>query len=239
MKVNILLVEGKRADRPSFFNGLIKKDFAVESVPSGTAAITHLDNTQPHLILVDLASMRTNGRRICTSLRKRASAIPILVVVDQNYDQNEKPDANIILTEPFTIQKLVNRIRTLLPLDDSEHMIVGPWQLDVDQRRVRFEGRQVRLTPRLVILLKALLDHPGEVIERKELFSRVWDTHYTDDTRTLDVHISWLRHALEEDPRHPKYVKTVRGVGYRLDIESGKKPLPRPGKSPRKENISQ
>jgi DNA-binding response OmpR family regulator len=67
-------------------------------------------------------------------------------------------------------------------------------------------------------LLKILLDHRGEVIERKSLFSQVWETDYTDDTRTLDVHVSWLRHAIEADPKNPKLLKTVRGVGYRLDV---------------------
>jgi DNA-binding response OmpR family regulator len=62
------------------------------------------------------------------------------------------------------------------------------------------------------------MEHRGEAIERRSLFSQVWETNYTDDTRTLDVHISWLRRAIEEDPLHPKYLKTVRGVGYRLDI---------------------
>ena len=64
------------------------------------------------------------------------------------------------------------------------------------------------------------MERPGEVIDRTELFQAVWETEYTGDTRTLDVHISWLRQALEDDPRHPRYIKTVRGVGYRLDINS-------------------
>ena len=75
------------------------------------------------------------------------------------------------------------------------------------------------LTPRLVELLKALMAQPGEVIDRTVLFSKVWETEYTDDTRTLDVHISWLRQILEDDPRHPRYIKTLRGVGYRLDVD--------------------
>jgi DNA-binding response OmpR family regulator len=63
------------------------------------------------------------------------------------------------------------------------------------------------------------MEHAGEVIERKELFRMVWETDYAGDTRTLDVHISWLRQAMEEDPRNPRYIKTVRGEGYRLDID--------------------
>jgi DNA-binding response OmpR family regulator len=75
-----------------------------------------------------------------------------------------------------------------------------------------------------VTLLKILIDHPGELVDRKDLFRQVWDTAYTVDTRTLDVHISWLRQAIEEDPRKPKYIKTIRGMGYRLDLEGGQRP---------------
>jgi len=88
----------------------------------------------------------------------------------------------------------------------------------MEKRIVRCQGKQTRLTPRLTRLLKSLIDHKGEVVERKELFSHVWETDYTDDTRTLDVHISWLRRAIEEVPEEPKFLKTIRGVGYRLDV---------------------
>jgi DNA-binding response OmpR family regulator len=83
---------------------------------------------------------------------------------------------------------------------------------------VRCQGREARLTPRQAQLLQILMQHPGEVVGRDQLFKDVWNTGYTGDTRTLDVHISWLREAIEEDPRNPKFIKTIRGVGYRLDI---------------------
>jgi DNA-binding response OmpR family regulator len=83
---------------------------------------------------------------------------------------------------------------------------------------VRCQGRETHLTPRLVELLQILMQHPGEVIERDGLFRQVWKTEYTRDTRTLDVHISWLRRVLEADPRRPRFLKTIRGVGYRLDV---------------------
>jgi DNA-binding response OmpR family regulator len=88
----------------------------------------------------------------------------------------------------------------------------------MEQRRVRCLGKKSRLTPRLVSLLRNLMEHPGVVIERAELFKQVWDTEYTADTRTLDVHVSWLREAIEVDPRQPRFLKTIRGVGYRLDV---------------------
>ena len=83
---------------------------------------------------------------------------------------------------------------------------------------MRCLSKNSKLTPRLVALLHILMDHHGEVVEREHLFKKVWETDYTGDTRTLDVHISWLRRAIELDPLKPKFLKTIRGVGYRLDV---------------------
>jgi DNA-binding response OmpR family regulator len=225
MKASILLIESKRSDHPSLKVGMTKKGFQVESVFSGTAALLHLVDNLPDLVLIDAASMQTSGRRICQSIRQHTDDIPIVLAVGQENENPEKACANIVLVWPFTVQKLLNRIRPLLPSDQKDLLQVGPLKLDIEQRWVRCEGKLARLTPRLVMLLKTLMEHPGEVVERNDLFRQVWDTAYTEDTRTLDVHISWLRDALEDDPRHPRYIKTVRGVGYRLDIESPKRTL--------------
>jgi DNA-binding response OmpR family regulator len=219
MKARLLIIEGKRAERPSFLGGLTKKGFQVDSVPNGTAALAHLKVNVPNLVVVDAASMRTSGKRICHSIRQHAPGVPVVLILEEGASTPDKVDVEVVLIEPFTLQKLVNRIRPLLPSEPRSLFIVGPIQLDYEQRLVRCENHQVQLTPRLVTLLKILMDHPGELIDRKELFRQVWDTAYTVDTRTLDVHISWLRQAIEEDPRHPKYIKTIRGMGYRLDIE--------------------
>jgi DNA-binding response OmpR family regulator len=242
MKAKILLVEGKRAESPSFLIGLTRKGFQVESVPNGSAALARLAEDLPHLVIVNASSMRTSGKRICLSLRDKINALPIVLIVDAAAGSMNKVDANLVLTLPFTLQKLVNRIRPLLPaLDQKDLLLAGPLQLDVEQRLVRCESRQARLTPRLVTLLKVLMENPGQLIERKELFKQVWDTAYTVDTRTLDVHVSWLRQAVEDDPRHPRYIKTIRGVGYRLDVEPPTRPLPlrpireKPDKPPRSE----
>ncbi len=219
-KATILLIEGKRAERPSFFVGLTRKGFDVEVVSSGSAGLDALEGKHPDTILVDAASMRTSGKRICQSLRRKSPHTPVVLIVDQNQNDVDKNDADVVLAHPFTLQKLLNRLRHLLPSEEKDLQQAGPLKLDVEQRWVRFQNKQVSLTPRLVTLLKALMDRPGEVIDREELFRMVWETGYTGDTRTLDVHISWLRQALEEDPRHPRFIKTVRGVGYRLDVES-------------------
>ncbi len=218
-KAKILLVEGKRADHPSFAFGLDKKGYQVESVSNGATAIDRVSEACPDVIIVDAASMRTSGRRICQSLQKQAAGVPVVLIVDPPSDGKEITGAKVVLVMPFTLQKLVNRIRPLLPVEQKDLMEVGPFQLDTQQRVARCLGKQARLTPRLVTLLKILMETPGTVIEREHLFRQVWDTAYTGDTRTLDVHVSWLRQALEKDPRRPQFIKTVRGVGYRLDVE--------------------
>jgi DNA-binding response OmpR family regulator len=165
--------------------------------------------------------MRTSGKRICQSIRSHSRDTHIVLITEpQNAESIEKEDlADVILSLPFTLQKLVNRMRPLLPADQKDLLQVGTLQMDPVQRWVRIGARQTSLTPRLVTLLRILMENPGKVIEREYLFRTVWDTAYTEDTRTLDVHVSWLRRAIEVDPRKPTYIKTIRGVGYRLDIE--------------------
>ena len=225
IKPRILLVEGKRTDHPSFAAGLTKKGYLVESVPSGTAALTHLQTSKPDLVVIDASSMRTNGKRICQSLHQQITDLPVILVLDRDADPKDHYDANSVLFLPFTMQKLVNRVKHLLPIQNNGGMQAGNIILDVEQHRVILKDRQIQLTPRLVILLKILMEHAGEVIDREEMFRKAWETDYTGDTRSLDVHMSWLRQAIEENPRHPEYIKTIRGVGYRLDIDnSGTQP---------------
>jgi DNA-binding response OmpR family regulator len=217
MKTKLILIEGKRNDRPSFYHGLLKKGFIVESYPNGSTAKQRLGEDLPHVVIIDGASMRTSGKRICMSIRETYPLLPIVLILDDDNLPQGKVPADVILVLPFTVQKLVNRMRPFLPVSQKDALLVGDIELDSKHRMVYCEGRQARLTPHLVTLLKTLLEKPGEVIPREELFSKVWDTSYTGDTRTLDVHISWLRKVLEEDPRRPKYLITIRNKGYRLD----------------------
>ena len=217
MKAKILWIEGKRADSPSFVPTLRKKDYFVETVQTGNAALERVFDLDPDLVVVNAASLRTSGKRICRSLRERLDNLPIIVIVSPDQAKISDPCANVVLTLPFTVRKLVNRIAPLIPGDGNNMLHVGHIRLDLERKQVRCQGKEARLTPRLSRLLQILMQHPGEVIERERLFSEVWKTEYTVDTRTLDVHISWLRQAIEVDPRKPRFLKTIRRVGYRLD----------------------
>lgn len=230
-KAKLLLIEGKRTEHPIFFAGLTGKGFQVTLVASGSEAMAQLEKEIPHLVLVNAPSMRTSGKRICQSIHAVNNSLPVVLIVDDESKLGENNGANVVLAIPFTLQKLLNRIRLLLPTEENQLIQIGPLQLDVEHRWAKFKERQARLTPRLVALLKALMDRPGEVFDRGELFRLVWETAYTGDTRTLDVHVSWLRQALEDDPRNPQLIKTVRGVGYRLDLDAFSTPATTPKRS--------
>ncbi len=214
----LLWIEGTRANSPAFIPGLRKKGYHIETVQTGSQALACLSDVGPDLVVLNALSMRSNGSRICKSLHSQANDLPILVIADQNSHYPEDFCADIILTMPFTIRKLYNRIERILPGEGEQIMRAGPIRLDLERKKVVCQKNESRLTPRLILLLKAFMERPGEVIRREQLFRQIWETDYIGDTRTLDVHISWLRHAIEVDPRNPEYLITVRGVGYRLDV---------------------
>ncbi|MCS6908680.1 MAG: response regulator transcription factor, partial [Anaerolineales bacterium] len=193
------------------------RGFEVCVVESGKAALQALENFDPDVVIVDAVSLRSSGKRICRSLRERSNGLPIVLIAEDKSRVDEEC-VTVTLVVPFTIRKLLNRIIPLLPSEGQRMLRRGPIHLDLELRRVRCHGRESRLTPRLTKLLKILLLNAGKVVERAMLFREVWETDYLEDTRTLDVHVSWLRKAIELDPKRPRYLKTLRGVGYRLDI---------------------
>jgi DNA-binding response OmpR family regulator len=216
--LNILLIEGTRGDHSCFSKDLEEKGYQVTFARSGSAGLKIIDEVSPHVLVVDAASLRTSGVRICQSFRKSDSELPIVLIVDDDVDVPEDVDANLVLRLPFTVQKLINRIKAYEPTDDKFILEAGPIELNLQTQLVSCRGQLTKLTPRLVKILRMLIENKGKVVNRDPLFKTVWETNYTGDTRTLDVHISWLRQAIEDDPRHPKLIRTVRGVGYKLDV---------------------
>jgi len=216
-KATILIIEGRHAEIPSFASDLQKKGFEILSVQSGAQAVAKIKQANASLVVVNAASLRSTGIRICDSLRKKDPKLPIILILEKDKSVG-KDIADVVLALPFTVQKLVNRIKALLPSDGKNVITAGPIQLDLEHKRVKCLSKSTKLTPRLITLLSILMEKHGEVVERESLFKKVWETNYTGDTRTLDVHISWLRRAIELDPNNPKFLKTIRGVGYRLDI---------------------
>jgi DNA-binding response OmpR family regulator len=216
-KTTLLVIEGRHAEIPSFAGDLQKKGFDVVLFQNGSQAVSKLKQLDPSIVVINAPTLRSTGIRICLSVRKKDPKIPIILILEKERPV-DKDLADAVLALPFTVQKLVNRIKALMPGDGNNMISAGPIRLDLENRRVRSLGKNTKLTPRLIALLQILMDKHGEVVERDALFKKVWETNYTGDTRTLDVHISWLRRAIELDPDNPKFLKTIRGVGYRLDV---------------------
>lgn len=214
----ILLIEGKRGNHSLFAKELEKKGYDVLLARSGSEGLLLLDSYIPDVTIVNAASLRTNGVRICQSLRKRLEKCPLILVVAEDLTLPDQVDANVILNLPFTVQKLINRINLFAPIDGKQIHKVGPLSLNLETHLLTCNRKKTQLTPRLTKLLKYLMDRPGQIINRETLFKDVWETDYLGDTRTLDVHISWLRKAIEVNPRKPHVIRTIRSNGYKLEI---------------------
>lgn len=215
----ILLVEragGKKEE--TFGAALERKGFKVVVAQTGRQALELVEQVAPALIVLNAASLGTNGRRICRLLREGHSTVPLIHILPAGEKMAlESSPAEVLLVLPFTPRKLINNIRRLLPGARKEVTQVGPIRLALDACIVEAYGREQRLTPKTASLLGVFLRHPGQTLDRGFLMRQVWDTDYVGDTRTLDVHVRWMREAVEPDPRSPRHILTVRGVGYRFE----------------------
>jgi DNA-binding response OmpR family regulator len=221
VSTKVLLLESERATAPSFAAALEKRGYAVTVERTATAAVKRSQNLLPDIVVLNAASLKTSGARICRQLRASLNGTPIVVVADAKNQPDANCGASATLVAPFTPRKLLNGIARLLPGDNSTTLDGGPIKLNVAQRRISFGGREARVTPKQARLLEMFLRAPGQMLTRKAIMKHVWETDYTGDTRTLDVHMSWLRGIIEPDPRKPRFLKTLRGQGYRLDLPPG------------------
>jgi DNA-binding response OmpR family regulator len=211
----ILWIEGNRSDTPPFVADVIAREHHVHLVPNGNKAMQCIDDFQPEVVVINAASQRTSGTRICKALRNAMPKCPVILIADQEHYKETEATATLIL--PFTRKKLLNCVETYLPNSSQEFLKVGPVKLDIEHKVIKQRGKPLQhLTPKQTQLLKVLMENAGEVVERDALFCEVWDTDYTGDTRTLDVHMSSLRKILEDDTREPKHIISVRGVGYKF-----------------------
>lgn len=220
----ILLVERPGRPDQTFDTALHTKGFTVEAVPTGQVAVDWLRTSRPALIILNAASLGSSGMRICRQLRQLAQNVPIIHILpqEQNQDDPVNEAADVTLTMPFTARKLINRIKRLLPGTRHDIIQVGAIRLAPAAQVVEVNGRECRLTAKTASLLEIFLKHPGEVLDRGFLMRQVWNTDYVGDTRTLDVHVRWVREAIEVDPHSPRHILTVRGLGYRFE-PGGKK----------------
>lgn len=216
--LQVLLIEGKRKVARCFAADLEKKGYSLKVESSGNKGLDALRDFSPDAVIINAASLRTNGLRLVSWFHNSLPGTPIFLIVAEDERVTESENVNFFLRMPFTVQKLVNRLRTLENNNHKGMLIRGDLVLNPDSRIAVYKNKEVRLTPRLADLLGKMMEKPGEVLSREDLFKAVWDTDYVEDTRTLDVHISWLRQALEDDPHHPDLIKTIRSRGYMLKV---------------------
>ncbi|MGQ0604776.1 MAG: response regulator transcription factor [Anaerolineales bacterium] len=214
----VLLLESERMSVPSFQPALEKRGYTVNVEHSASTALRAVQSVPPDVVVLDAASLKTSGARICRQLRASVNGTPILLVADKKNPPDANCGASIVLTTPFTSRKLINTVARLLPAEEGASVQVGPIKLNLAQKRVKCGEREEKVTPKQAKLLEMLMRSPGQLLTRKAIIKHVWDTDYTGDTRTLDVHVSWLRGVIEPNPRKPRYLKTIRGQGYRLDV---------------------
>ncbi len=213
----ILLIEKEGSKAPTFTVALQRKGYRVNVAPTGVMALDCARLVRPALIILNAASLGSTGVRICRQLRDAIGAPIIHILAEGTYlDPSQEISCEIVLTLPFTPRKLINHIKRLLPTARRDVIVSGPIRLAPSARVVEVNGHETHLTPKTAVLLQVFLQHPGEVLDRGYLMRQVWDTNYVGDTRTLDVHVRWVREAIEAEPAAPRHILTVRGVGYRF-----------------------
>jgi DNA-binding response OmpR family regulator len=217
-KALILLVEGKKAGESSLAVAIGKVGhYQLAIVHTGGEAIQWLQEHAPDLVIYDSSYMRSGGARTCRRLKRELGDRALIHVRLRGQAENRAANADVYLAQPFTARKLLNRVRSLLPADDLEEEVVRTGELTVylSKRSVEVAGQgERRMTPKLTALLGQFLRQPGRILSRSELMYNVWHTEYVGDTRTLDVHIRWIRELIESNPAEPQMLRTVRGVGY-------------------------
>ncbi len=214
----VLLIESARQNgTASFAASLKRKKYDVQIAYSGKQGLALAEGRHPDVIVLDAASLRTSGDRISKRLRETLGDLPIIHIRPPDLSPSSSP-ADVLLTPPFTARKLINRIERYVAASEDDVLQAGPFTLNVEQKTFVSPWNEKKLTPKLVALMKLFMQYPGETLERKAIMQTIWDTDYMGDTRTLDVHMRWLRKVVEPEPRKPKYLVTVRGVGYCLKV---------------------
>ena len=222
----VLVVEDEESFSDALSFMLRREGYEVEVAPNGIDALAIFDRSGADLVLLDLMLPGLSGTEVCRELRNR-SHVPIIMVTARDSEVDKvvglELGADDYVTKPFSSRELVARIRAVLRrgAEPEELMLnvveAGPVRMDVERHVVTVDGRQVALPLKEFDLLELLLRNAGRVLTRGQLIDRVWGADYVGDTKTLDVHVKRLRAKIEPDPASPKYLVTVRGLGYKFE----------------------
>lgn len=221
----ILLIEDEPGLRMTLTDRLIAEGFSVESRADGLLGLEAARQAGYDLILLDVMLPGMDGFAICRTLRDEGVDTPVLMLTARGQVDDRvaglKIGADDYLPKPFHTPELLARIEALLrrakkePL--AENMRFGDIEIDAKAAIVRKSGVEVALSSKEYQLLRFLVQRRGEVVTRDMLLKEVWGYHSMPNTRTVDVHMTWLRQKLENDPSQPVHLVTVRGIGYRFD----------------------
>jgi DNA-binding response OmpR family regulator len=226
----ILLVEDDKGIVNSLSLLLSKEGYMVESAYDGDEAISKFMSFNPDLILLDLLLPKKDGWEVCKEIRKMSN-VPIIMLTakDEEIDKvlGLKIGADDYITKPFSAKELLARIEAVLRRYQSniikgDKIIIPPFEMDLSRRVLKVKGKEVNLSYREFEILKLFLSSPGIVLTREEIIRNIWGENFWGETRIVDVYIRWLREKIEDDPSNPKYIITVRNVGYKFERGSEK-----------------
>ena len=223
----VLVVEDEESFSDALSFMLRKEGFEVSVAATGTQALTEFDRSGADIVLLDLMLPEMSGTEVCRQLRTR-SHVPIIMVTARDAEIDKvvglEIGADDYVTKPYSPRELVARIRAVLRRNAPEAVEVatptlsaGPVRMDVERHVVSVSGEAVPLPLKEFELLELLLRNAGRVLTRGQLIDRVWGADYVGDTKTLDVHVKRLRSKIEPEPSAPRYIVTVRGLGYKFE----------------------
>src|SRR3954452_3524608 len=227
MARTILVVEDDATLRETLVDALEVEGFRVVAAADGRDALTRFRADMPDLVLLDLMLPELSGIEVCRIIRAE-SGVPIVMLTAKDSELDKvvglELGADDYVTKPFSLRELTARIRAQFRRSDAGVAVedapafvdLGPIQADLGGRRLLRDGVVVPMKPKAFELLAFLIRHPGQVFTRDQLLERVWGYDYAGETRTVDVHVHWLRSEIEDDPSQPVLLQTVRGVGYVL-----------------------
>jgi two-component system, OmpR family, response regulator RegX3 len=228
IRPRVLFVEDERGIAEPFSKALSREGFEPVVARTAARALELADDGDWAIVLLDLSLPDGDGRDVCRAIR-RASAVPILMLTARGTEADRivglELGADDYVVKPFSGAEVIARIRAILrrtgraPAEDgppAAPVRVGELEVDVGARRVRLDGAELGLARKEFDLLAELVRHAGRVVTREDLMARVWDENWFGSTKTLDVHVRWLRQKLGDDPVTPRYLHTVRGVGFRF-----------------------
>ena len=228
----ILVVEDDRILREALRYNLVAAGYEVVVASDGGEGLVSARQSSPDVVVLDLMLPSLSGMEVCKALRRDGSILPIIMLTARDSEIDRigglESGADDYVTKPFSMRELIARvtaqirrmqmIKSISQNVTDEILDLGELVINRASRNVTLNGKSVDLRPREFDLLTHMAANPGRVYTRDQLLHDVWGFEYIGDTRTVDVHVRWLRLKIEEDPARPKILGTVRGVGYRINV---------------------